>query len=39
MNKQTLKLDLQRFATPILDMFDQNTVLDYTRNRQYPDVR
>ncbi len=38
MNKQTLKLDLQRFATPILDMFDQNTVLDYTRNRQYPDM-
>ncbi|RMX24374.1 major capsid protein E [Limosilactobacillus reuteri] len=38
MEKQIIKLDLQRFATPILDMFDQNTVLDYTRNRQYPDM-
>lgn len=38
MEKQIIKLDLQRFAIPILDMFNQNTVLDYTRNRQYPDM-
>ena len=38
MKNQKLQLDLQRFATPILDMFSQNTVLDYTRNRQYPDM-
>lgn len=38
MKNETLKLDLQRFATPILDMFSQKTVLDYTRNRQYPNL-
>ena len=38
MKNQKLQLDLQRFATPILDMFSQNTVLDYTRNRQYPEM-
>ncbi|QDR72916.1 major capsid protein [Limosilactobacillus reuteri] len=38
MKTKTLKLDLQRFATPILDMFSQSTVLDYTRNRQYPEM-
>lgn len=38
MKDQKLKLNLQRFATPILDMFSQSTVLDYTRNRQYPDM-
>lgn len=38
MKDQKLKLNLQRFAIPILDMFSQSTVLDYTRNRQYPDM-
>lgn len=33
-----IKLDLQRFATPILDMFNQKTVIDYTRNRKYRDL-
>ena len=38
MKHQVINLDLQRFATPILDMFSQKTVLDYTRNRQYRDM-
>ena len=38
MKKEMIKLDLQRFATPILDMFDQKTVVDYTRNRKYRDL-
>ncbi len=38
MKNETIKLNLQRFATPILDMFDQKTVVDYTRNRKYRDM-
>lgn len=38
MKKEMIKLDLQRFATPILDMFNQKTVIDYTRNRKYRDL-